>query len=128
MFIAIDDEGFLRGNAMTEFMTVYEKHPDSGIVFDGYKINGYAKVVDAALRMHKMLPELGSFAWDMTIDETGEPLLIEANILRSGFWIIQCAHACAPFGERQTDVLRWIKKMKDLPYTKRSDYAFGYGI
>lgn len=125
MFIAIDEDGILRGKAMTEFMTVYEKHPDSGIIFDGYKIKGYPKVVEAALKLHRMLPELGSFAWDFTIDEMGDPLLIEANILNAGFWIIQCAHACAPFGERQPEVLQWIKIMKNLPYSKRSEFAFG---
>ena len=126
MFIAIDEDGILGKKAMTEFMNVYEKHPDSGIVFDGYKVSGYPKVVEAALRLHKMIPELGSIAWDFSIDETGRPLLIEANILDSGFWIIQCAHACAPFGKRQPEVLQWIRKMKNIPYSKRGKYAFGY--
>lgn len=128
MFIAIDEEGVLKGKAMTEFMTVYEKHPDSGVLFDGYKISKYPKVVEAALKMHSMVPELGSVAWDITIDETNTPVLIEANFDLSGFWIIQCAHACAPFGERQPDVLRWISKLKNLPYTERRKYAFGYGM
>ena len=75
-----------------------------------------------------MIPEIGCVAWDFTIDETDSPLLIEANILNSGFWIIQCAHPCAPFGERQTDVLKWIKKMKDLPVNKRREFAYGYGF
>lgn len=128
MFVAIEDDGTLKGNAMTEFMKVYEKHPDSGIVFDGYKVNGYPKVVEAALKMQGMLPELGTVAWDLTLGESGEPVLIEANFILGGFWIIQCAHACAPFGERQPEVLRWISKMKSLPYTERGKYAFGYGI
>lgn len=128
MFIAIDEEGFLKGKAMTEFMTIYEKHPDSGILFDGYKISEYPKVVEAALKMHNMVPELGSVAWDFTIDETNTPVLIEANFILSGFWIIQCAHACAPFGERQPEVLQWIKKMKNLPYSKRGKFAFGFGV
>lgn len=128
MFVAIEDDGTLKGNAMTEFMKVFEKHPDSGIVFGGYKVNGYPKVVEAALKMQGMLPELGTVAWDLTLGESGEPVLIEANFILGGFWIIQCAHACAPFGERQPEVLRWISKMKSLPYTERGKYAFGYGI
>lgn len=128
MFIRIDDDGTLRGNAMTEFMTVYQKHPDSGIVFDGYKVNGYPKVIEAALKLQGLLPELGTVAWDITLGETGEPVLIEANFIFGGFWIIQCAHACVPFGERQPEVLQWINKMKSLPYSKRNKYAFGYGI
>ena len=128
MFIAINEEGVLQGNAQTEFMNIYEKHPDSGILFNGYKINGYPKVVDAVLKMHAVIPEIGSIAWDITIDDTDSPLLIEANIRNSGFWIIQCAHACAPFGERQPDILRWIRKMKSLPFTRRKDYAYGNGF
>ena len=128
MFIAISEEGVLKGRAMTEFMKVYEKHPDSGILFDGYKVTEYSKVTEAALKLHTMIPEIGCVAWDFTIDETDSPLLIEANILNSGFWIIQCAHACAPFGERQPEVLQWIRKIKGLPYSQRSQYAFGYGM
>ena len=128
MFVAIDNDGTLRGNAMTEFMNVYEKHPDSGIVFNGYKVNGYPNVVNTALKLQAMVPELGTVAWDLTIGESGEPVLIEANFIFGGFWIIQCAHACVPFGERQPEVLRWISKMKSLPYSKRGEYAFGYGI
>lgn len=128
MFVAIEDDGTLKGNAMTEFMNVFERHPDSGIVFDGYKVHGYPKVVEAALKMQGMLPELGTVAWDLTLGESGEPVLIEANFIFGGFWIIQCAHACAPFGERQPEVLRWISKMKKLPYTERGKYAFGYGM
>ena len=128
MFVAIEEDGTLKGNAMTEFMKVYEKHPDSGIVFNGYKVKCYPKVVETALKLQGVLPELGTVAWDLTIDESGEPVLIEANFIFGGFWIIQCAHACAPFGERQPEVLKWIRKMKELPYTKRGKYAFGYGI
>lgn len=126
MFVAIENDGTLRGNAMTEFMNIYKMHPDSGVMFDGYKINDYPKVAAAALKLHGLIPELGTVAWDMTIAESGEPVLIEANFIKGGFWIIQCAHACAPFGERQPEVLRWINKMRHLPFTKRQDFAFGY--
>ncbi len=126
MFIAIEDDGTLKGDAMTEFMKVYQKHPDSGIVFDGYKVACYPKVLEAALKLQGMVPELGTVAWDLTISESGEPVLIEANFIFGGFWIIQCAHACAPFGERQPEVLQWIKKMKGIPANQRGRYAFGY--
>lgn len=95
------------------------------LLFDGYKINCYSNVVDAAL-LHRMLPELGSFAWDFTIDETGSPLLIEANILNAGFWIIQCAHGKAPFGEFQPEILMWMKRMNKMPLGKREKFAFGF--
>ena len=126
VFVAIEDDGTLKGNAMTEFMKVFDKHPDSGIVFDGYKVNGYPKVVEAALKMQGMLPELGTVSWDLTMNESGEPVLIEANFIRSGFWIIQCAHAKAPFGELQPEVLSWIRKCKNIPYCEREKYAFGF--
>lgn len=128
MFMAIDDNGVIKGNGMTEFMNVYEKHPDSGIMFDGYKVNDYPKVLETAIRMHSMIPMIGTVNWDLTIDEQGEPVVIEANFLQGGFWIIQCAHACAPFGDRQPEVLQWIKKMKNLPQDKRGDFAFGFGV
>lgn len=128
MFVAIGDDGVIKGKAMTEFMNVYEKHPDSGILFDGYKIKNYPKVLKTAIKMHSVMPMIGTVNWDLTIDEQGEPMVIEANFLQGGFWIIQCAHASVPFGEHQQEVLQWIRKMKSLPYSKRGEYAFGNGM
>lgn len=126
MFIGISNNGVLSERAMTEFMTVFYEHPDSGVAFNGYKINRFPEVLKSALKMHAMIPELGAASWDFTIDEEGMPTLIEVNLLNGGFWIIQCAHSKAPFGEFQPEILMWMKRMNKMPLSKREKFAFGF--
>jgi len=130
MFIAIDNDGTLHRKAVTEFKFEYEKHPDTGLVFDGYKINLFPKVIDAAVKMHEAVPQIGCCNWDFTINSEGEPVLIEANINNGkqggSIWLIEMAHGIGAFGENTAEILQWIKMMKKLPKSKRYPYQFGY--
>lgn len=53
-------------------------------------------------------PQLGIISWDLTVDQNGEIVLIEANTRGQGIWISQMAHGCAPFGENTADILRYV--------------------
>ena len=79
MFIALDKDGTLHKHAFTEFREVFLRHPDTHLRFEGYQIPLLPKVVEAAQRMHTAIPQLGVVNWDFTIDEEGNPVLIEAN-------------------------------------------------
>ena len=126
MFIALDDDGTMHKTAMTEFNIQYTEHPDTGLVFENYKIDLLPDVIAAAKKMHTVMPQVGVVNWDFTIDEDGEPLLIEANSGRGGsVWLPEMAHGCGPFGERTEEVLQWMRKMKSLPKTERYKFAFG---
>lgn len=126
MFISISNDGYLQGKAVTKDNKKYSEHPDTHTIFDGHKINNFEKVIKAAMRMHAMIPQIGVVGWDFTIDENGQPLLIEANIGTVMFYFCQMSLGIPAFGDRTAEVLQWIKKMKHLPYNKRGDYAFGY--
>lgn len=130
MFIAIDNDGTLHKTAFTEFKDEYEVHPDTGLKFDGYRIELYEKVLDTAIRMHEAIPQVGVVNWDFTIDENGEPLLIEANIndgKRAGsIWLSEMPHGRGPFGDNTKEVLRWLRMMKKLSKKERYKYQFGY--
>lgn len=130
MFIAIDNDGTLHKKAFTEFKTEYEKHPDTNLLFEGYKIDLFPKVVDAAIKMHEAMPQIGCCNWDFTIDYGGNPVLIEANINNGkqggSIWLIEMAHGVGAFGENTAEILQWIKMMKKLPKSKRYLYQFGY--
>lgn len=52
---------------------------DSGVILDGYKIPSFAEAVEKVCKLHKGLPYFDLIGWDIAIDETGEPLLIEWN-------------------------------------------------
>lgn len=125
MFVSITDEGILQGNAVTFDNKKFSEHPDTHLVFEGHVINNFDKVREAALKMHTSLPQIGIVGWDFTVNEKGQPILIEANIGMVGYWFCQMALGIPAFGDRTAEVLQWIRKMKNIPYYKRSDYAFG---
>jgi hypothetical protein len=80
-FVGVDvATGTLRGNAMTFFDSgaeVFNTHPDTGTVFDGYKIPYFDEVVALVLEAVKYFPDR-MVGWDVGITPDG-PVLIEAN-------------------------------------------------
>lgn len=125
MFVSISDDGVLQGKAVTIDNQKFTEHPDTHVAFDGYRIEGFEKVREAAVRMHTMLPAVGVIGWDFTLDDKGRPLLVEANIMRVIYYFCQMASGVPAFGERTAEVLQWIRKMKQVPYDQRRDHAFG---
>lgn len=121
IFIALDNDGTLHKTAYTEFCDKFNEHPDTKLIFEGHKIVGVEKVIEAAKLMHQALPQLGSYNWDFTIDEDSEPVLIEANVNGGGIWVIEMAHGKGPFGENTKEVLRWIRKMKSIKLSDRKN-------
>ena len=125
MFIAIDNDGSLHKKAFTEFKVEYTKHPDTGIKFDGYKIDLFPKVIQEAKRVHSVMPNLGCVNWDFTINDSGEVVLIEANLNGGSIWLIEMAHGKGAFGDRTAEILKWIRKMNSLNIEERKKYLFG---
>ncbi len=125
MFIAVDDNGNLHETAFTEFKTEYKSHPDTSIVFKGYEIKNFSKVIDCAKKIHANVPQVGSVNWDFTIDNTETPVLIEANVNGGSVWLSEMAHGCGPFGNKTPEILRWLKFMNNLTQKDRKNYMFG---
>lgn len=125
MFIALSDDGTLHKTAFTEFKEEFVEHPDSKLKFEGYRIPLLPNVVDAVKKMHYSLPAIGVINWDMTLDESGQPVLIEANVNGGSIWLFQMAHGCGVFGERTPEILRWLHKMNETKYSDRAQYYFG---
>ena len=125
MFIAVDEDGTLHKTAMTEFNTQFTEHPDTHLVFEGYKIDLLPKAIASAKKMHALMPQIGVINWDFTIDQQGDPLLIEANLKGGSIWLSQMAHGCAPFGDKTAEVLEWIRFMEKVPLTEKRSFRFG---
>lgn len=125
MFIAISEEGILHEKVFTEFNESFFKHPDSSLIFDGYKIDKLPEVVETVKKMHYLLQSIGVINWDMTIDENGTPTLIEANVNCGSIWLFQMAHGCGVFGGRTQEILQWICKTDKLNYGERIKHHFG---
>lgn len=125
MFLGVHADGSLTDKAVMPYNTCILSHPDTGFVFKGHKIDGFASVCESAKRMHQMIPQLGLIYWDFTINTEGIPVLIECNVFFGTIYAIQMTHGVSAFGEHTAEILQWIRKMKDTPVAKRKDYAFG---
>lgn len=78
--IAVDSEGKLEKYAYYRpgFGTKVERHPDSGLKFEGYQIPFYKEAIDLCLRFHTKLNKIHHIGWDIAFSEKGV-YLFEAN-------------------------------------------------
>lgn len=125
MFIAVSSDGVLHERAFTELEDSFTEHPDTKVKFEGYKIELLPKVVDVAKKMHYSLPTIGVINWDLTLNEEGNPVLIEANVNCGSIWLFQIAHGKGVFGDKTPEILRWIGKMDKMSYSVRQNHHFG---
>ena len=126
MFIAVEDDGTMHSAAFTEFKNVFTEHPDTHFKFEGYKIDLLPKVIDAAVKCHSFIPQVGCINWDFTIAQNGLPLLIEANMLGGGIWLFEMAHGKGAFGELTPEILQWLNIMNHSKKTERDTIKFDY--
>ena len=125
IFIGVNNDGRLCKEAFTEFRDVFTLHPDTNIVFEGYLIENYEQVIEAAKVMHAVIPQVGIINWDFTINEDDEPVLIEANIENGSIWLAQIAHGKGIFGEDTEAILEWCSRMNHTRKSERERYRYG---
>ena len=58
----------------------WDKHPDTGLVFENYEVPSFQKCVDLVQKLHVQIPHFRLVSWDFSVDAEGEPLLVEANV------------------------------------------------
>ena len=79
MSCGINPDGSLKEvgfNSKGEKSTVHS----NGFIFKNGKVPNFEKIVDLTKRLHYCVPMFGVVSWDIAIDETGEPVLIEYNV------------------------------------------------
>jgi len=69
-------QGYFHPNVGT--LSYVEKHPDSNVVFEDYKINGLDEAVSICLKAHRLLYFHFAIGWDVAITNKG-PMILEAN-------------------------------------------------
>lgn len=80
----IDDNGCLKRYATSYYTGErFEKHPQ-GLVFEGFKVPSYDKVVDMVKMAHPLIPHFRLVSWDVAVDDCGDAVLIEANMRKGG--------------------------------------------
>lgn len=60
------------------YMTVYQRHPDTGNPIEGVTIPYWRELIDLITQAHRSLPELITLAWDVAVTDQG-PVIVEAN-------------------------------------------------
>jgi len=75
---------------------------DTGITLEGYKVPSYDKAVKTVIEQHYQLPFFDLVGWDIAIDESGEPVLVEFNVCTE---LSQSAYGPA-FGEHTERIVK----------------------
>ncbi len=79
MVIPIDPKnGTLVGVAVNKKGETFEQHPDSGVVFDGYKLPDWNGCLTLANRAAVKVPGVRLVGWDLALTPKG-PVLVEGN-------------------------------------------------
>ncbi len=109
----IDDEGNLAEEAYRlgygDTAEKYKVHPDTGIVFKGYKLSFMKKIISVAESLHGCFPGIGIISWDMTVDYEGRITIIEANLVGQGIWLPQIISKKSLFEDNTDEILRILR-------------------
>ena len=57
----------------------FEKHPDTGVVFDGHPLPSFPATVELAQRLHAAFPYVRLIGWDFAVEEDGSVVVFEWN-------------------------------------------------
>ena len=110
MFIGVSDDGMLLNEAFTESRNRYSAHPDTGTIFEGYRIPCVPEIRKVAIKLHEKIPMFQFVSWDFTVDIDGNIVLIEANLHSQSVWFPQISHGKAMFGDDTPQMLHCIKR------------------
>lgn len=101
----VQPDGRLKSVAYNPLGTKFEEHPTSHVHFDQIMIPGYHEIKEKIEMLHVQVPHFRLVSWDIALDSTNEPVLIEAN-LYSGELDFHQLNNGPLFGEDTDDILR----------------------
>ena len=108
--IGIKEKGMLEKYAFSEYGQKFEKHPDTNVKFENYEIPKVLDMVKFTKKYHYKVPHMGIIAWDLTLDEEENIVIIETNIMCPSIWFPQYANGKAFFGENTEKMIRMLKE------------------
>lgn len=98
------------GGTDKHFQT-FDRHPETGIPFDGFEIPGYKKACSFCCEHHKKLIRFTIISWDIGITPDCNPLMIEFNLSMQEVGIHQVNNGPL-FGEHTRHFIDLYHKMK----------------
>ena len=97
----IKPDGWLVEKSVTRKSEWTDQHA-SGIKFKDIKVPSYDRILDTVKQLHPKLPYFNIIGWDFAVDEAGDPVFIEFNIMPEPNQI-----SCGPtFGDLSEEVFR----------------------
>lgn len=87
----------------------------NGIPFKGHKISNFDNVIETARKAHLCIPQCKFVGWDFAIDENGNVLLIEANLIWPGLFFAQMANGRPALRGREDELLQYLNS-QPFPY------------
>jgi len=86
-FMSVGEEGNVNSKAYNSHcLPIGDKHPDSGVNFESVIIPSFKKAISKCISSHDLFPYMKFIAWDVSINESAEPILIEWNSVSPGMW------------------------------------------
>ena len=101
----VDENGRLSDIAYDGSGRRYDNHPQGNYEFRDCKIPEYDKVIDVIKEQHRRLPYFGLISWDFSVDESGDPIMIELNMRWCGLNFHQLHHGPL-FGDYTDKILK----------------------
>ena len=104
LFCGINEDGTLKKYGYSKFGETCTVHPQ-GAVFADSRIPNFDKCKELVVNLSNRFLRISKLiSWDLAVDETGEPMIIEVNLCYGGTDIHQIANGPL-FGNKTEDVL-----------------------
>lgn len=109
VYCGLKPDGSLKDYGLLDNGTVLYEHPDLHYSFSGKQVPCFQKAIRLVKQAHAFMGHFRLVSWDVTIDEEGDAVLIEANLSLGGINDVQMC--CGPlFGKDTKKILDEVLK------------------
>lgn len=113
MVISVGDDGLLGKSAYRlgwgDNFEKFEKHPDTNIAFENYKLHFIPNMIDVAKALHTQAASIGIISWDFTVDSNDNIVVVEANYIGQSVWFPQMISGESFFGDNTKNILKFLR-------------------
>lgn len=106
VIVGISEDGSLANRGFYGTGEITDSH--NGVAFEGKKISDFPKLLDTVTSLHEYAPMCAIIGWDMALDSSGTPILIEGNTMYPGISLEQMCSGPI-FGDRTDEVIDFLK-------------------
>ena len=83
-YCGVNDDGSLQKYGYNKSGKM-EYESNTGIPFQGFRIPNYYKIKEVVKGLHRQINHFKMVSWDIAIEEKGEAILIEYNVMGQGY-------------------------------------------